>query len=185
LNIRKFKKGTFTLIQSKHNTFGCWLFFILTFLYLILFIGLTVKYYDIFDIPYFNKLNKKGFVLAISFLGGAIVLFVWLILLYIKKITIDISNRSITFRNIVTRNVKQYNFEDFDGFIDTFLDHKNALYKTIGLVKDKRVVRYIDSFWISNYDELHDSLQNLKYLGVYQFGSWKQLKLLFRKEIID
>ena len=89
------------------------------------------------------------------------------------------------FKNIVTRQTKSYAFSDFDGYIDTFLNHKSASYKTIGLIKDKKVIHYIDSFWVSNYDELRQSLEGLEYLGTYNFGILKQFKMLFRQPVID
>jgi len=170
---------------SRHNTFGCWLFIILTTVFLFLFVGEIIKHYAIFEIDYFTTMDNRSFIFLISILGGSIILFVTFISAYIKKVTIDTTNKTISFKNIITRQTKLYDYDDFDGFIDTFLNHKSASYKTIGFIKDKRVIKYIDSFWVSNYDELHQSLTDLKYLGTYRLGSWKQLKLLFKKPVID
>ena len=108
-----------------------------------------------------------------------------LISAYIKKVNIDPISKTISFKNIFTRKTKTYDYNEFDGIVDTFLNYKSASYKTIGFVKDKKVIRYIDSFWVSNYDELRQSLQDIKNRGTYRLGSWKQLKLLFRQPVID
>jgi hypothetical protein len=173
------------MITSRHNTFGCWLFILLTLFFITLSFGLIIKRYSIFEIDYFTNLDNRSFYFAISLLGASVFLFVSLISAYIKKVTIDPLNKIISFKNIVTRQMKIYDYKDFDGIIDTFLNHRSASYKTIGLIKDKKMIRYIDSFWVSNYDDLRQSLQGIKNLGTYRLGIWKQLKLLFRQPVID
>jgi hypothetical protein len=117
--------------------------------------------------------------------GFFLTIFLLLISAHIKNVIIDTSGKTISFQNIISRKIKTYSFADFDGFIDTFLNHRAAQYKTIGFIKDKKVIRYLDSFWFSNYSELRVAISSLDYLGTFNFGTWKRLKLLLRLQVID
>ena len=161
------------------------MFFIITSLSLAFFLGEVSNHYSIVRISYFLKLDDRSFYITIALFGFISLFFLFLISSFIKSITIDSYSKTMIFKNIVTRQTKSYAFSDFDGYIDTFLNHKSASYKTIGLIKDKKVIHYIDSFWVSNYDELRQSLEGLEYLGTYNFGILKQFKMLFRQPVID
>jgi hypothetical protein len=173
------------MITSSHNTFGCWLYYSMTSLFLSFFFAEILNHYSIAKINYFTTLNDKGFNIMALVVGGASAIFLFSISAFIKKISIDQLSETIGFKNIITRQTKTYNFSDFDGIADTYLTHKSSSYKTIGLVKDKIVVRYMDSFWISNYEALRQFLNGMKCLGTFDFGTWKQLKLLLRRPVID
>ncbi len=173
------------MIISRHNTFGCWLLFILTLFFLLFLSGEVLNHYAILKIDYFIALDNKSFYYVTLTFGFAIFLFLIFISAYIKKITIDHIDKTISFKNIVTRKIKKYDFAYFDGIADTYLNHRQGSYKTIVFVKEKKMIRYIDSFWISNYDELRQSLDDLKCFGTYNFGTWKRIKLLFRQPVID
>jgi hypothetical protein len=144
-----------------------------------------LNHYSIFKIEYFITLDDKSFYFTIILFACMVILFLTVISAFIKKISINEFDMTISFQNIITRQTKTYYFSDFDGIIDTFLNHRSGQCRTIGLVKDKKVVRYIDSFWCSNYTELRQSLNNLKCFGTLNFGAWKQMKLLLRLSIID
>lgn len=159
------------------------IFIATSFFALIIFQILT--YYSLISFQFTKKPSARAFngiiIMSCLFFG----LFLFLISIYIKKVIINSLEKSITFQNIITRRKQEYLFGDFDGLIDTYLKHRYSNYKTIGLIKDNKMVRYIDSFWCSNYDELRDELNDLKYLGTFNFGRLKQLKLLLRRQIID
>jgi len=173
------------MITSRHNTFGCWLFFGITIFFLALGFGEILSHYSIIQTHKFIKLDNKSFYTASAMLFSFGFLFLFFTATFIKKISIDPLSDTITFRNIITRQKKIYNFSDFDGFADTYLTHRISSYKTIALVKDKIVLRYIDCFWVSNYDQLRLALKSMKCLGTFNFGSWKQLKLLLRQPVIE
>ena len=105
----------------------------------------------------------------------------------VKNISIDNDNKIISFQNIFTRTITNYNFTDFDGFIDTFIKHGKGgySYKAIGLVQGKRVVRRIDSYYYSNFDQLREGLTNCNYLGEVRFGFWDSLKMLLNYEVLE
>jgi len=173
------------MITSRHNTSGCWVISLLTFLFLSFLSGEILTHYSIFKINYFIKLDKKGFYFVVAFVGCISLLFLALFSAYIKTIEINQIDKKISFRNIITRQSKSYDFDEFDGIADTYLNHGSGSYKTVGLVKDRKVIRYIDSFWVSNYDDLRLALQDLKCFGTYNFGTWKKLKLLLKLPVID
>ena len=173
------------MITSRHNTFGCWFISILTFLFLSFLSGEILNHYSIFKINYFIKLDNKSFYFLITLVGCIGFLFLTLISAYIKKIEINPIDKKIIFKNIVTRQSKKYDFDYFDGIADTYLNHDSGSYKTVGLVKDKKIIRYIDSFWVSNYDDLRHALQDLTCFGTYNLGAWKKFKLLLKLPVID
>gem|GEM_PF-6155597 len=172
------------MITSRHNTFGCWFFFLVTFFFLSFLIGEVLNHYNIFKFDLFINMDDRSFYSTLSLFSFFSFLYIAMISAYIKKIDIDTINKTVSFKNIITRQTEKYDFTDFDGIADTYLNHK-GLYKTIGLVKDRKVIHYIDSYWVSNYDDLRESLQGLKCLGTYNFGTWKQLKLILRQPVID
>ena len=170
---------------SRHNTLASWMFFILTSCFASLLFGLLINHYSIFKIGFFVKVDNKNFLPNIMTFSFLTLFFMSFIFFFIKKVSIDTLGRTICFKNIVTRQTKKYNFSDFDGFADTFLTHRYSSSRTIALVKDKKLVRYIDSFWVSNYDDVRNSLTELKHLGTYKFGNWKQLQSLLRQPMIE
>jgi len=143
----------------------------------------ALNHFEIIKVKYFTDQSDRVFIAWTLILLVPGVIFMTLSSIFIKKITIDTIRKTILFKNILTRQTYKYDFSYFDGAIHTFLEHKGA-YKTIGLVKDRKVVRYIDSFWVSNYTEMDDALKEIKFLGHYNFGLCRQILLLRRKPII-
>lgn len=173
------------MIVSKHNTYGSRSIFGLSLIYVFILIGSAISWYSGADFLWFKNSARQDILLTFAILGGSLVILISVMVTCIKKITIDEPMKTITFKNMITGRSRTYDFVDFDGYIKTYLNHKHSAYETVGLVKDGRVIRYIDSFWVSNYDELCQPLEDLNFLGTYKFGIWKQLKLLFRKPVID
>ena len=169
------------MVRARHNNFGCWFLFLMTSIFFFLASFLALSHFGLIQTDAVKKLDEKSFVVMEIFIAGPFLLFLYFISIYIKNITIEPEKRTITFQNIITRNERFYEFGDFDGFVDTFLTHKSGRYKTIGLVKDKRVARYIDSFYCSNYQELRDALQGLPYLGTVT----KAWKVLLRQPVLE
>ena len=173
------------MIKSRNNTFSCWFLFIMTTVLLSFLLGNMITHYYKFETNFINTFDDKDFYIMTILLGYLNLMFMIITSSFIKKIKIDSVDKTICYKNILTRQAKTYDFADFDGFIDTYLSHNKISYKTVGLVKDKKVLRYIDSCWVSNYDELRQSLDGLKCLGTYNFNSKEQLRLLLRRPIID
>ena len=101
-----------------------------------------------------------------------------------KIILIDTFTKTITFTNLFTRQQTVSSFEDFDGFIDTFQLARGGTYRVIYLVKDRKFVRKISSFYYSNLDELQNSFVDIKYLGRQNFNIIKSFKILFNMPVL-
>lgn len=133
------------MIQSKHKTLGFWLiasallFFILSVIFQI-----SQHYFNFIIIKFFIP-NQRTFyafmiidVIAIFILGG---------ILWSNGNIILIDNglteKSISFKNIISRRIKTYYFEELDGYIDTLIAHESitTTFKTICLIKDGIVVK--------------------------------------------
>jgi hypothetical protein len=147
--------------------------------------GLILNHYSIIRLDFFITLDSKSFYIAAIVFLLPLCFFTLLVSAYLKIITIDTIRKTVTFKNILTRQTKTYDFDSFDGLIDTFLNHRNIFYKTVAFIKDKKQVRYIDSFWVSNYDEMRQSLHGISFLGTYNFSAWKRLKFLLKKQVIN
>jgi hypothetical protein len=102
-----------------------------------------------------------------------------------KIILIDTFGKTISFTNLFTRQQTFSSFDEFDGFIDTFQSSRDGTYRVIYLVKDKKFVKKISSFYYSNLDELQDSLVGLKYLGQQNFNIIKSFKILFNMPVLN
>ena len=173
------------MIKSRHNTFGFWFFILISVFFFFFLFFATLTHFAILNLTFFTKLNEKSFYVMAFVFGFFLIFFLFLISAYVKNITIDTTSKTISIQNVINRRIKIYSFSDFDGLIDTYLTHRIAKYKTIGLIKDKKVVRYIDSFWYSNYSELRAALNGLNNLGTFDFGTLKSIRLLLRLQIID
>jgi hypothetical protein len=93
--------------------------------------------------------------------------------------------RTISFKNIFSRQTRTYNFGDLDGFIRTKLWHRQySENKTLFLIKGGKVVKKIDNFFYSNVDELEKGLKDLPYLGYIPIGFVNSLRVLFDQAII-
>jgi hypothetical protein len=101
------------------------------------------------------------------------------------EINSDSVIKTISFKNLFTRRIKIYPFQDFDGYITTKLWHKQGYEnKTLCLIKDGRVVRKIDNFLYSNVDELQEGLKDMQYLGFKSMGIVNSWKVLFNQRIL-
>ena|ERR1043165_1917733 len=175
------------MIQSRHNTFGLWFLAIVGLFFLIIVIScLTQYYFNIIIIKIDIKNSKDLFwQILLAFTGLLIIIcFLWT---NAKIITIDHYNKRIAFKNLFIRTTKIYSFDELDGYIDTIVRHYRSFtpYKTLALIKDKRVVRKIDSFYYSNVHEMQNGLKELKYLGFIKFNFIKSIKAMFNYQILD
>ena len=101
-----------------------------------------------------------------------------------KIILINTFGKTISFTNLFTRQETVISFDDFDGFIDTFQSSKGGSYRVIYLVKDKKFIRKVSSFYYSNLDELQNSFADIKYLGRQNFNIIKSFKILLNMPVL-
>lgn len=132
--------------------------------------------------------NQKSFNGWIVINGIALLVFGTFLSSRASAIEIRFDNnflKTISFKNVLTRQVKTYYFEEFDGYITTRLWHKQFNEnKTLCLIKEGRVVKKIDNFIYSNVDELQQGLKDMKYLGFKSMGIVNSWKVLFNQPII-
>ena len=131
--------------------------------------------------------NNKEFFFQTFFSFIGLIIFLSILWHNVKNIILNKDNKSISFQNIFTRTIKEYKFSDFDGYINTFVNHDSfgIHYKTIGLVKGKKIIRRIDSYFYSNYDNLREGLTDCNYLGEIKFGWWDSIKMLLNFEVLS
>jgi hypothetical protein len=166
------------MIKSKHNTIGFWTLSLITsLLWLFYLLGLS-KYFFGFGITFITRSDLS--ILWIPPLFWCLILSA-----QVKNITINLSTKTITFQNIFTRKSNIYLFSDFEGYIDTTIPHSNFYSdKAIGLIKDKKVIRRIESYYCSNYNELRNALQEMENLGNIKFNFFKRVKMFLKYPIL-
>jgi hypothetical protein len=175
----------FTMIRSKHNTLGFWTILSVCILLTLWFLLGLSKYLFGIGINFRNGKNIEVRELLL-FLGLAF--FWWIVLAsLVKNITIDGLTKTISFQNLITRNIKVYSFKDFDGYMITGMPHDYTFkqYNTIGLVKNKRILRIIDSYFHSNYDELKLSLNQMDCLGRYKIGFFNGIRMILKYPVLE
>jgi hypothetical protein len=175
------------MIRSRHRTFGFWLFFLATGLFGCLLLSALSQYYLGKTIIKMQIRSEFEFFIQAGLGLAGVILFLGILLQNVNNITIDVCSHRIRFQNILTGRVRKYKFTDFDGYIDTFIEHDQMgiKYETIRFIKNKRVVRRIDSYFYSNYDELRAALIDCTYLGEFRFGLWKRLKMILHLPVLD
>jgi len=173
------------MTKSQFKTFGFWLMLCMTFFMLFLLISAFSQTFLNFEIIKMSMPTNKAkifqFILPIvgvTFFGSQI----WR---DAKYITIDTFGKSITFSNFFTRKQTIYSFEYFDGFVDMYQSSKWGTYRVVYLVKDKKFIEKISSFYYSNLDEIQESLTPTKYLGLQKYNIFKSIKVLFNKQLMN
>jgi hypothetical protein len=176
------------MVKSKHNTFGFWFHVGIIALYIFLTICCITQYYYHFTIMKIHIPNQRSF--NGWMIINAIACLIFGAILYSRACLIEINSdssflKTITFKNLFSRQTKTYSFEEFDGYISTRLWHKQFNEnKTLCLIKEGRVFRKIDNFFYSNVDELQQGLKEMKYLGFKRMGFRNSWKVLFNQPII-
>jgi hypothetical protein len=128
---------------------------------------------------------REAYVQIIFFIA-AFILFGSVFIYGANAIYIDTLNKTIKFKNIITRKTRLFSFDKLDGFVDTLQrDGRMNNYKAIYLVKDKKFIARISSFFCSNYEELKTGLNDLTYLGFQDFGIIDSFKVLFGQDVLD
>ena len=128
-----------------------------------------------------------------DYLGFQIVTFSILSVVFIPisyfngvAVTIDNLNKTILFKNIVTKKERFYSFKELDGFVDTYYkDGYQAKFDIIYLMKSDKRIEKISRYFYSNYKDLKAGLESLDYLGFREFYLFKNFKILFRQNVSD
>jgi hypothetical protein len=161
------------MIKSKTKTFGFWL--CVSF---IAFIVFQTVY--LFSKPSSNqeKISILLFCLIITPLFGSKL---WK---DSKTISINIIEKTISFKNIFTRKTKTYNFSELDGYFEVFQPSRGKSYRVLYISKNGIFVEIISSFTYSNLIEIEKGLNQLKFLGHKEFDYIDSLKILFKQKIV-
>jgi hypothetical protein len=174
------------MIKSKFWTFGFCLIALMAIFFLFLLVSAISQYYldtTIFKIS--MQTPREAYVQMTLFIL-AFILFSSVFIYGANAIHIDTLNKTIKFKNIITRRTRLYSFSSLDGFVDTVQrDGRMSSYKVSYLVKDKKFIARISRFFCSNYDELRNGLSDLTYLGYQDFGMIDSFKVLFGKDILN
>ena len=100
-------------------------------------------------------------------------------------ILVDTFAKTISFQNLFTRKIRLYDFNHFDGFIDMNQSSKSGTYRVVYLVKDKKYIEKISSFYYSNLNDLQSALIPIEYLGFKRYSIFKSIKVLFNGQVLD
>ena len=120
--------------------------------------------------------------------GEFVCLFALLIYFFLKKfiiITIDSENKTIQFKNAITRYTKQYDFDYFDGYLYSFTKMSGFHNKVLFLVKNKKSWKRINEYYYSNVDEMQIALSSMNYFGFQENIFRLNRRIILNKEIID
>lgn len=124
-----------------------------------------------------------GFIIVFLFLLAAII-YSWT--RYAFNIKIDTDEKTIYFKNIITRQITFYSFNDFDCYLDTYANSgRGNSYKVVYLIKNRKAEKIITGFYYTNIDELQDAVSSIKYKGFQPNFSTLTRKSFLNKDIID
>ena len=116
----------------------------------------------------YNYPASKNIINFIALWIAGFILFSTVGIYTIKKILINRANKIITVNNFLFGKARVYNFSELDGYYDMMIKHgrSGTSYEAISIVKNKKVVLKIDSYYYSNFYEMRQGLTELKYLGM-------------------
>ena len=130
-----------------------------------------------FETPNAGKFALAGLALLMFWIYGKML---W----EVKKISIDIAQKTITFRNRFTSSTKTFDLADFEGFTTYYQQTKFGSFKVIYFVKDQTLVYKMSRAFYSNQSELIDAIRSdIKDLGELQYSFLDSLKTLFGQKV--
>lgn len=100
-------------------------------------------------------------------------------------ITVDTTNKTVAFKNVLTRQTSTYYFSDFDGKLVWYEPIKGGHVRNFYLIQNKKAIKKISGFIYSNQKELEDALADIKDLGTTNYSYWKSWKVFLGFAIID
>jgi len=131
-------------------------------------------------------LIKIGNLISVNsiFICSIIIFLLYKIIHSAIVIEIDIYAKAITFKKILTKKIEIYSFDDFDGYINTVIMGRQHTFDVLYLIKNKRAVKKIKGFYYSNFDQLREALEPIKYFGFQNNSADLKYKVLFNKPIV-
>ncbi|HWW41414.1 hypothetical protein [Pedobacter sp.] len=161
------------MVKSQFKSFGFWFMIAVVLFGAILFFSAFLN----------TRTEQQKQVCLIS---GPIfsILFGWQLWRDASVILIDKLNKTISFTNLFTRRQSIISFDDLDGFIDVYQAVQAGRIRVIYLVRDKKFVKKLSSYYYSNLDELQEALTPIKYLGLQNFNIIKSVKILFNLRVL-
>jgi hypothetical protein len=131
-----------------------------------------------------NSLNF-GYVIKLSIPLISFLFFTTLLWRDAKQIKIDLHTQSISFTNLITRQTKTLLVSEFDGYVETLQkDAYRQDYLVIYLVRNKKFILKLSSFYYSNVAEMVTGLNGIKYLGKKSYGIIQSIKVLFNLPVL-
>ena len=176
------------MIKSKFGLLGCFSLSIEVFFFLTLTIltaDTTLSYFLSYDIiPKTDRGKNQGTLLLIGLFSFTIFLLRILIILKLyKSVSIDNANKTICFKNILTRQMKLYSMTDFDGYNDSIRNSTYGSHKEILFVQNNIITCIISSEYNSNYNELLSAIKEINYLGTFDYNILDKVGMLFNRRM--
>jgi hypothetical protein len=177
-----------TVIKSKFNITGFWFLTLVTTYCLINFTSSFLDFF--FHITILKSLTLFRLDDSNLFEVGSFailsILFTPIICFNAVVVTIDSFDKTISFKNVLSKKERTYSFNELDGFVDTYYkDGYQAKFNIIYLVKNDMRIEKISGYFYSNYKDLKAGLESLAYLGFREFYLFKNLKILFQQNVPD
>jgi hypothetical protein len=173
------------MTKSKSNTFGFWVMLIATLFMSFLLISAFSQTFLDFQIIKMSMQTAKANIFQFVLPTIGVLLFGSQIWRDANTIQVDTFAKTITFKNFFTKRSRQYDFDFFDGYVDMLQSSKSGTYRVIYLVKDKRYIEKISSFYYANFDDLKTAFMTIQYLGFKKYNVFKSIKVLFGGQILD
>ena len=147
------------------------------------FVGLIIPTLILPIYLFFNRKEAFGENYNIKFLFVCSLMLItcfWLFVGTLRRvISLDLSNREITVKNIL-QSEKKIRLGDLDGFETTIETSKSGNYEVLFLVKNNKTLVHISEFHLSNYkeikSEIETKLKNLGFVPFSFFSDWKRYK---------
>ncbi len=103
----------------------------------------------------------------------ALIVFIYIVIIWVIKFVIDRVyvvevneiEKTIYFKNLITRRSRLYNFEDFASYVDVLCSTNAGKYKEIYLLKNHKAERVISGFCYSNIEQIMSAFASIKYDG--------------------
>ena len=132
--------------------------------------------------------NQEIYLLILFILLIGLLIFSCIVFIKkIQKVEIDSQKRSISFKNILNGNLKNYSFEELSGYYSSIrrVGSYGTQTKILLIVVDNKLVGKISSMFYSNFSHLESSMKELTFLGQLNYSDVKGIKINFGGKIID
>ncbi len=155
---------------------------------LLLMIGLTIVLTSsiFFGSKIIIQKSNYPFAVMVAFIVVFYIIIIWTIKWLIDRlyvITINEIDKTLYFKNLITRQFQVYDFNHFDSYIDVFYSTSAGRYKEIYLLKNNKAERVICGLYYDNIDQIMNALNPIKYDGLQKNSSTIQMQVLLNRSI--